>query len=77
MTDLTNTPTQMTGDAKRHWSSKGEYTFYFALIFLAALPICLIRWIWTAIRQTQLPHQDPVRWAWREAQTITPRIFWA
>ncbi|MGB3247154.1 MAG: cytochrome PufQ [Sulfitobacter sp.] len=77
MTDLTNTPQRMTSDAKRHWSSKGEYSFYFVLIFFAALPICLIRWVFTAIKETKLPQKDPVQWAWSEAQTITPRIFWA
>ncbi len=77
MTDFTNTPTQMPTDTKRHLSSKGEYKFYFVLIFLAALPICLIRWVITAITDTRHLQKDPVRWAWSEAQTITPRIFWA
>jgi len=77
MTDLTNIPMQKTGGVKRHRSPKGEYTFYFALIFLAALPICLIRWVFAAINDAKLPHRDPVRWAWSEARTITPRIFWA
>jgi hypothetical protein len=57
--------------------SRGEYSFYFALIFVAALPICTLQWLYTALRTAGGAQKDPVRRAWSEAQTITPRIFWA
>ncbi len=78
MTDSTSTHApSIASDAKRHPSSNGEYMFYFSLIFLAALPICAIHWIFSALKDGRLPRKGPVRRAWSEAQTITPQIFWA
>jgi hypothetical protein len=66
----------MAPDRRRNQMSRGEYSFYFALIFVAALPICSLQWLFTALR-AGAAQKDPVRRAWSEAQTITPRIFWA
>jgi len=76
MTDSTHHSAHMTHDRRRHQMSRGEYSFYFALIFVAALPICSLQWLFTALR-AGAAQKDPVRRAWSEAQTITPRIFWA
>ena len=76
MTDFTN---------NRSWSASvegptrtrsTEYQVYFGIILLAAIPICLMIWAYTALRHLRLPAQGPLRKAWSEAQSITPRIFW-
>lgn len=76
MTDSTHHSEHMTSPRKHQQMSRGEYTFYFALIFVAALPICSLQWLFAALRHG-MAQKDPVRRAWSEAQTITPRIFWA
>ncbi len=52
-----------------------EYIAYFALIFLATLPLALLTWALTAARQLRLPEKGPVARAWSQARIITPMIF--
>ena len=59
----------------RHAPPMREYYTFFALIFLATLPLALLTWALTAARRLELPERGPVRAAWAQAQIITPRIF--
>ncbi len=52
-----------------------EFYAYFALIFLATLPLAFVTWTLTALRQLQLPEKGPLAKAWSQARIITPMIF--
>jgi hypothetical protein len=52
-----------------------EYYVYFAIIFVATLPLSFLTWTLRAVRQMALPEQGPVKAAWSQAQIITPMIF--
>lgn len=54
---------------------KREYYAYFALIFLATLPLCVLTWALQAGRRMEWPDRNPVGSAWSQARIITPRIF--
>ena len=72
MTDFTNNThveTRSTNAAKR------EYGAYFAIIFMACLPLALFTWILFTARKFRLPEKDPVQAAWSQAGIITPMIF--
>lgn len=73
MTDFTNTP--MTQSRTRSAPPKREYVTYFAIIFVATLPLSFLTWGLSAARQMSLPARGPVKAAWSQAQIITPRIF--
>jgi len=73
MTDFTN-DTSM--PRKRHMNTgQREYYVYFAVIFIATLPLAILTWTLTAARQMALPARGPIKAAWSQAQIITPRIF--
>ncbi|MEP4199396.1 MAG: cytochrome PufQ [Aliishimia sp.] len=77
MSDLSSEMSHMSNDAKRHRHATNEYRIYLGLIFLAAVPFCMVIWAYTLIRNAELPAQGPIQRALSEARTITPRIFWA
>jgi hypothetical protein len=52
-----------------------EYYAYFAIIFIATLPLAILTWTLMAVRQMALPKRGPVKAAWSQAQIITPMIF--
>ena len=52
-----------------------EFLAYFALIFLATLPLAFVTWTLSALRQFRLPERDPISKAWSQARIITPMIF--
>lgn len=52
-----------------------EFYAYFAVIFIATLPLCLVTWILSAARRLRLPEKDPISKAWSQARIITPMIF--
>ncbi len=72
MTDFTSdvsVPRTRTAPPKR------EYYVYFAVIFLATLPLAILTWALTAARQMKLPPKGPFAKAWTQARIITPQIF--
>ena len=74
MTDFTsNTPLERT----RRAPPKREYYAYFAIIFLAALPLAILTWGLGAARQFTMPEKGPIARAWTQARIITPHIFTA
>ncbi|WP_439143375.1 cytochrome PufQ [Planktotalea sp.] len=76
MTDFTNDASWSAQDGKSASATSTEYKVYFSLILLAALPICTLIWAFSTVRNVALPEQGPLRKAWSEAHSITPRIFW-
>ena len=54
---------------------RAEFTFYFAIIFLAALPLALIAWVLAALRGGEMTNKGPLARAWSQARIITPMIF--
>lgn len=63
--------------ARSHKPPKREFYAYFALIFLATLPLAFVTWTLAAARQMRLPEKDPLSKAWSQARIITPMIFTA
>ncbi|MBK1635365.1 cytochrome PufQ [Rhodovulum adriaticum] len=61
--------------ARAHRPPKAEFTVYFAIIFLAALPVATITWLLTLVRQGNLNTKGPISRAWSQARIITPMIF--
>lgn len=72
MTDFTNN-TQI--EQRSSNAAKREYGAYFAIIFMACLPLSLFTWILFSLRNFRLPEKDPVQSAWSQAGIITPMIF--
>ena len=54
---------------------KTEFYVYFTLIFLVAIPIATVNWVYRLVSDRRLPEQGPLARAWREAGLITPAIF--
>ncbi len=73
MTDMTTNA--HIGAPARRSTGKGEYYAYFAVIFVATLPLACLTWTLKAARQMDLPERGPVRAAWSQANIITPMIF--
>lgn len=63
--------------ALRHAPPRREFYAYFAIIFLATLPLALLTWALLAARQLRLPEKGPIARAWSQARVITPMIFTA
>ena len=74
MTDMTNLGHQAVSKRRHHVPTREYYT-YFAVIFLATLPLAFLTWGLSAARRFELPARGPIRAAWSQAQIITPRIF--
>ena len=75
MTDMTTDTVHVTEGRTRHGPPMREYYAYFAIIFMATLPLALLTWTLTAARRMELPERGPIRAAWSQARIITPRIF--
>jgi hypothetical protein len=59
----------------RHKTPKSDFMVYFAIIFLATLPLATLTWALAAIRTGSLTDKGPVKRAWSQARIITPMIF--
>lgn len=55
--------------------SKSEFRVYFAIIFLATLPLATLTWALAMIKSGAIPEKGPVARAWSQARIITPAIF--
>jgi len=77
MTDMTQDVSlhEHSKPATRHGPPMREYYTYFAIIFVATLPLSFLTWGLRAARQMALPERGPIKAAWSQAQIITPRIF--
>ena len=72
MTDVIH---QVEADNRSHKPPKTEFMVYFAIIFLATLPLACLTWFLTVIRRSSLTDQGPIARAWKQACIITPIIF--
>ena len=77
MSDMTTdfTPAESAPTKKR--SNRAEFTVYFAVIFLATLPLATLTWALQALRTRSLTDKGPMARAWSQARIITPMIFFA
>jgi uncharacterized membrane protein YwzB len=48
---------------------------YFAIIFVATLPLATLTWAMQAIRTRSFTDKGPMARAWTQARIITPMIF--
>jgi hypothetical protein len=74
MTDITNHSVQEAVSRLRK-PPKAEFMTYFAVIFLATLPLALFTWTLGVLRTGSLNRKSPIRAAWSQAWVITPMIF--
>lgn len=75
MTDQTGDVAFAVERPATHRRPKTEFMVYFAIIFLATLPLACLTWALRAIKQGGLPEKGPVARAWSQARIITPMIF--
>ncbi|MBL3570629.1 protein pufQ [Rhodovulum sp. BSW8] len=60
---------------RAHRPPKAEFMVYFAIIFIAALPLAFIASFLAMVRQGDLKTKGPIARAWSQARIITPMIF--
>ena len=74
--DLMQSP-QATAAPREHVKRKNgaEFKIYFAIIFLATLPLATLTWALAAIKSHSLTDKGPIARAWSQARIITPMIF--
>ena len=76
MTDISSDQSVARTSARnRSVPNMREYYVYFAVIFVATLPLSFLTWGLSAARRMELPEKGPIKAAWSQAQIITPRIF--
>ncbi len=75
MTDFTAQTTGHGPAARSHKAPRTEFYVYFAVIFLATLPLSCLTWGLAALRQQRIPARGPIARAWSQARIITPMIF--
>ena len=75
MSDLTTDVTVTESVQSRKKAAKTEFMVYFAIIFVATLPLACLTWALQAIRTRSLTEKGPVARAWTQARIITPMIF--
>ncbi|MFK7743785.1 MAG: cytochrome PufQ [Roseobacter sp.] len=66
-TDAPHTPVKRKGQT--------EFMFYFAIIFVATLPLATLTWAMQAIKTRSFTDKGPMARAWTQARIITPMIF--
>lgn len=71
MSDMTS----MTPVSRTTKPPKTEFMIYFAIIFVATLPLATLTWAIAAIRSGSMTDKGPIKRAYRQAGIITPMIF--
>lgn len=76
MSDLTtDAPIQTEAVQARKRAQRSEFMVYFAIIFVATLPLATLTWALQAIRTRSFTDKGPMARAWTQARIITPMIF--
>ena len=75
MSDLTTDLSAVDAVQTRKKSHRSEFMVYFAIIFVATLPLATLTWALQAIRSRSLTEKGPIGRAWSQARIITPMIF--
>ncbi|MFL4472250.1 cytochrome PufQ [Tateyamaria armeniaca] len=73
MTDATSNI--VTEAPKKRGGEKTEFMVYFAIIFVATLPLACLTWALAAIKSRSFTDKGPMARAWTQARIITPMIF--
>ncbi|WP_299147379.1 cytochrome PufQ [uncultured Tateyamaria sp.] len=73
MTDMTSNIA--TEAPKKRSAQKTEFMVYFAIIFVATLPLACLTWALAAIKSRSFTDKGPMARAWTQARIITPMIF--
>ncbi|KIC47885.1 MULTISPECIES: cytochrome PufQ [Tateyamaria] len=74
MTDMTSNVVTETHAKKRN-GERTEFMVYFAIIFVATLPLACLTWALAAIKSRSFTDKGPMARAWTQARIITPMIF--
>lgn len=74
MTDMTSNMAPAASAKKRN-GVKTEFMVYFAIIFVATLPLACLTWALAAIKSRSFTDKGPMARAWTQARIITPMIF--
>ena len=72
MSDLTSDLHLEEEAPKRKRGVRSEFMVYFAIIFLATLPLATLTWALAAVRSRSLTDKGPVARAWTQSRIITP-----
>ena len=75
MSDLSTDLDIQAAPIARKRAAKTEFMVYFAIIFVATLPLATLTWAMQALRSRSLTGKGPVGRAWSQARIITPMIF--
>ncbi|MBW4708319.1 protein pufQ [Roseobacter sp. YSTF-M11] len=73
--DMIETAVDTPSEAPSRKAVKTEFMVYFAIIFLATLPLATLTWALSAIRTRSFTEKGPMARAWTQARIITPMIF--
>ena len=65
----------MSAEARPAKKPTTEFAVYFAIIFLATLPLATLTWALSVVRSGSLKQKGPMARAWSQARIITPMIF--
>ncbi|MGR3494470.1 cytochrome PufQ [Citreimonas sp.] len=72
MADFTTNETRYRG---HHARRDTEFTVYFTIIFVLAIPFATVGWVLEVFQKQTLMLHGPLARAWAEADRITPLIF--
>ena len=72
-TDTSQAPAASRENARR--KNGVEFSVYFAIIFVATLPLATLTWAMQAIKSRSFTDKGPMARAWTQARIITPMIF--
>lgn len=62
-------------EAEKPTTPKGEFAVYFAIIFAATLPLAVLTWALSLLKNGNAGGKGPIKRAWSQANIITPMIF--
>ncbi len=60
---------------QKRTTPKGEFAVYFAIIFVATLPLACLTWALSLLKNGHADGRGPIKRAWSQANIITPMIF--
>ncbi|ABG29843.1 protein pufQ [Roseobacter denitrificans OCh 114] len=74
---MMDTTVQAPAHSREHVKRKNgvEFSVYFAIIFVATLPLATLTWAMHAIKSRSFTDKGPMARAWSQARIITPMIF--
>ncbi|MEP2639937.1 cytochrome PufQ [Roseobacter sp.] len=73
--DIIETAMEAPTQAPSKKAVRTEFMVYFAIIFVATLPLATLTWALSAIRSRSFTEKGPMARAWTQARIITPMIF--